>query len=399
MKTQSNNQPVITKAEIWGVAVPLNQEWASSPEFGEHGHPKSGKDWDRCLLCLTTSDGLEGWGESVGRASLESLECQLKTLMTSPKPFHRLAHLKLDEPGHLYWERPVAPSPYAPSTANLRHRTRNPWQNLIETALSDLLAKQAGISLAELWGGPWRDEIEVDYWMGRTNPEHAKKCVERAKQLGFTGLKLKTTLEDPNVERLEAIREAGGADWKVTVDPNGRFYRLEDALPTLQAMDQVGNMAIIEDPFPRFHLAEFTALRSKINARVVVHIDPPETLWEVLQSGAAGGLNLSHSSQGPAEWRMDAAVAERANLSIWYGSGLDLGIATAAQLHCAASAPNCRLPGDQAGPWLRESSLLKTPFELTNGRLRLPSHGAGLGVEVDRDQVENFTTTKRTIPE
>lgn len=29
--------------------------------------------------------------------------------------------------------------------------------------------------------------------------------------------------------RLEAIRDEGGPDWQVTVDPNGRFYRLDDA--------------------------------------------------------------------------------------------------------------------------------------------------------------------------
>src|SRR5690606_12079811 len=110
-----------------------------------------------------------------------------------------------------------------------------------------------------------------------------------------------------------------------------------------------------------------------------------------------GGLNISHSDQGPTEWRMDAALAERANLSIWHGSGLDLGIATAAQLHLAASAPNCRLPGDQAGPWLREATLLKTAFELEEGKIKLPSDGPGLGVVVDRDQIETYTVSYEQI--
>lgn len=383
----------ITRAEWWGVHVPLFQEWASSPEFGAHGHGIPSTGASRYILCLTDAEGRQGWGESGPGGPAESLRAHLKTLLASPRPFHRRAMLKLDEPGKLYWERPVPPSPYAPEPANLKHRLRYSWQNLVETALCDLAAKRVGISLAEFWGGPWRETVAIDYWMGRVTPDHAKRCVERARGFGFNGVKLKTALEDPNVERLEAIREAGGPDWKVTVDPNGRFYRLDDAWPTLRAMDRVGNMAILEDPFPRFHLSEFAVLRPRIEARVVVHIDPPESLWSVLQSGAAGGLNLSHPAQGPQEWLGDAAAADRANLCIWHGSGLDLGIATAAQLHLAASAPNCRLPGDQAGPWLREATLCRTPFKVEAGRASLPADGPGLGVEVDRDQLDRYAVS------
>jgi L-alanine-DL-glutamate epimerase-like enolase superfamily enzyme len=155
----------------------------------------------------------------------------------------------------------------------------------------------------------------VDYWLGRVTPEHAKKCIERARAMGFRGVKLKTSLEDPNVERLEAIKEAGGDDWHVTVDANGRFYRLEDALPTLRAMDRVGNMAIIEDPFPRFDFDDFVRLRSHLQARVAVHLDPPQSIWTVLKSGAAGALNID-SAKGLYFWRLLAATAESANVAI-----------------------------------------------------------------------------------
>ncbi len=383
----------LQKVELWGVNVPLRRQWTSSPEFGEHGHPPREGGANRYILCLTDHEGLEAWGESVNRGALTGLREQLPCLLRSETPFYRNSMVKFDAPGKLYWERPAPPSLYAPDISSLRYRVRNPWQSLIETALCDLLAKRARVSLAQLWGGPWRDTIKVDYWMGRTTPDDAKECVEHARKLGFRGIKLKTTLEDPNVERLEAIREAGGEEWKVTVDPNGRFYRLEEALPVIRAMDRVGNMAILEDPFPHSHLEEFRTLRPRIDASVVVHVDPPETLWHILQSGAAGGININSVLQGPQEWRMDAAVAERANLSIWHGSNLDLGIATAMQLQLAASVSNCRLSGDQAGPWLREATLLQTRFEVENGQVALPSDGPGLGVQVDRNQIENYSVS------
>lgn len=94
-------------------------------------------------------------------------------------------------------------------------------------------------------------------------------------------------------------------------------------------------------------------------------------------------------------WRFQAAVAAQANLPVWQGSGLDLGIATAAQLHLSASAPNCTLPGAQAGPWLRESHLLTRDLRVESGHILLPA-GPGLGVEIDRNALDKYTTFART---
>jgi muconate cycloisomerase len=361
----------------------LLSEWVASPEFGEFG-----AEQNRLLLRVSDRDGFEGWAETGSCPPESMLKETAGQLLGRPLAEFRPAFLDLWPPGSQYWQRPLPPSPYTPTLPNLQHRLRHPLQTLIETALTDLTAKRAGVPFHSLLGGAWRDRVLTDYWMGETTPEHAQRCVRRGMQLGFHGIKLKTTLEDPNVERLEAIREVA-PDWKVTVDPNGRFYGLDDALPTIRAMDVVGNMAILEDPFPRFHLEQFAALRSRIQARVVLHLDPLESLWAVLQSGAAGGLNID-SAEGLFKWCMQAAVAAQANLSIWHGSGLDLGIRTATQLHLAASAPNCQLPGDQIGPWIRESHLLKDDFVVENGHILVP-RGPGLGVEVDFDKLEEYT--------
>lgn len=383
--------PTITHIEAWIVRVPLLQEWAASPEFGEHAFSE-----ERLILRIEDADGFEGWGEA-GTAFSETMRNDvLSPLIGKSVGELRPAFLDLWPPGSQYWHKPLPPSPHTPNLANLPHRLRHPMQTILEMTLSDLTARRAGIPLHHLWGGAWRDRVPTDYWMGRVTPERAQRCVKRGKELGFHGIKLKTTLEDPNVERLEAIRDAA-PDWKVTVDPNGRFYRLDDAWPVIRAMDALGTMAILEDPFPRFHLEQFAALRPRINARVVVHIDPPESLWAVLQSGAAGGLNIDSHAQGLFNWRMQAAVAAQANLPVWHGSGLDLGIATAAQLHLTAATPNCQLPGDQSGPWLRESHLLTKDFEVKNGCVLLPK-GAGLGVEVDRAALDRYATQHQNFP-
>lgn len=372
------------RLQAWLVEVPLNPEWSASPELGGHmsGPP-------RLILRVEDRDGHFGWGEGATTLAPDSIRSVLRKLARSELPQLRPADLDL-WPEPTYYQRPAAPSPHAPNLANLRHRNRHPLQGAVEMSCLDLIARRAGLPLYMLFGGKWRDAIPTDYWMGRVTPGDARRCVARGRALGFHGVKLKATLEDDNVAVLEAIKAEAGPAWSVTVDPNGRFYRLSDALPQIQAMDAVGNMQVLEDPFPRFHLAEFAALRARIQARVVVHIDPPESLHQVIASGAAGGLNLDSHVQGLTAWRMAAATADAANLPIWHGSGLDLGIATAAQLHACAATPNCQLPGDQAGPWIRTSSLLRTPLVVRHGRVEVPA-GPGLGVEVDCDALENHT--------
>ena len=380
-----NRAATIAHIDRWRVTVPMSPGLTDSPEFGANTQQQD----HRYILCLRDSNGVQGWGETIVTAPKEVLDNALEKLAGRPLAGLRTAFLDLWSPDEIYWLRPAPPSPFAPDPANLQHRARHPMQSAIEMALCDLTARQADIPFCQLFGGPWRDRILMDYWIPRTTPEHARECVRRGQKLGFRGLKLKTTLEDENIPRLEAILQQA-PDWKITVDANGRFYSLEEGLPVLREMDAVGNVAIFEDPFPRFHLQDFAALRSQVKARVVVHIDPPESLWAVLQSGAAGGLNIDCHT-GLFHWRTMAAAAEVANLQIWIGSGLDLGIRTAAQLHLAASAPNCQLPGDQIAPWLRESHLLKEDFTIRDGYVLLPE-GPGLGIEVDLDAIARYAT-------
>lgn len=375
----------IRSVKAWVLSVPLLKEWAASPDFGPHVG-----EAPRLVLQLTDEEGLSGWGEGPANIRGPGLRgCLAKLAGTSPAQW-RPSLLDL-HPEPTYWQEPhQAQSPFRPRSTGLIHRLRHPLQCAVETALLDLTARRAGTPLSQLFGGAWRDRIAADYWMGRESPERARACVRRALQLGFRGIKLKTSLEDPNVERLEAIKDAAGTDFGVTVDPNGRFYRLNDALATILAMDDVGNMRVLEDPFPRHDPGGSCAgLQEKLRARLVAHLDPPESLCALLQRGRIGGLNIDSHTQGLWAWRQQAAAAEVFNLPVWHGSGLDLGIATAAQLQLAAATPNCELPGDQSGPWLREASLLKTPLRIEDGHILIPP-GPGLGIEVDPVQLDRY---------
>jgi len=383
--------PVITKVEAWIVQVPFLKEWVTSEAYGTQ------PDQPRVIVRIETEDETYGWGEGVLFWPRALVQSAAQRLVGRHLDELRICLLPLHEKGASYWEHPHPPSPYAARLENLQHRVRHPMQTIFEMALCDLQSRAANLSLSSFLGGRWRSRIASDYWIPRMLPEEASLCAARGKSLGFTGLKMKATLEDDNVQRLEAIHRECGADFHLTVDPNGRFYRLDDALPTIRRMERVGNLTTLEDPFPRAALCESKALRARTDVRIVLHIDPPESLASVISSGAAGGLNLDSHNSGIHRWLRMAAAADAANLPVWHGSGLDLGIYTAAQLHLAAAAPNCQLPGDHAGPWLRESDLLMNSLKIENGGITVPS-GPGLGIEVDMAALDRYTTGYFSVP-
>ncbi len=58
-------------------------------------------------------------------------------------------------------------------------------------------------------------------------PEDGRRSVEWALERGFTGVKIKCRAEEPLAARLAAMLDVAGPDFKVTVDPNERFYTAE----------------------------------------------------------------------------------------------------------------------------------------------------------------------------
>ena len=99
-------------------------------------------------------------------------------------------------------------------------------------------------------GGAVRDRLRADYWMGQQTPEDSKRTVERAVKQGFKGIKIKCKIEEPMVERLQAILAVGGPEFKVTVDPNERFRTAEQTIELAPQLEALGNVEVFEDPIP-----------------------------------------------------------------------------------------------------------------------------------------------------
>ena len=145
-----------------------------------------------------------------------------------------------------------------------------PWgYEGFEMAVFDLIGKKLGVPVHTLLGGAVRESVRVHYWIGQQTPADSAAAVRVAMDRGFKGIKIKCKLEEPNVDRLRAMWEVGGSDFKGTVDPNERFYTLEQTLELAEQLKELGNVEMFEDPIPRNELnwedlARFRELRQKL---------------------------------------------------------------------------------------------------------------------------------------
>ena len=76
----------------------------------------------------------------------------------------------------------------------------------------------------------------------------------------------------------------------------------------------------------------------------------------------------------------------------WHGSEIDLGILEAMYVHQVHAAPSCIWPSDIFGRLIRSHDLLQTPIRIEGSYAYLPQAGYGLGVELDRDAIEQYRT-------
>lgn len=252
-----------------------------------------------------------------------------------------------------------------------------------EMAWYDLLGKHLGVPVWHLLGGKRIDRVPIDCWMGRCMPEETGERAQKAKALGFRGVKMKCALGDPIAERVRAVREVA-PEFSVVLDPNERFNNLDGALQvakSLEAFDRV----MLESPVPQKRLDWYVTLRKKIRQQVALHLTSLSQLLPAIGAEAADAYNLLGPLREFTEW---AKVAQTAGCPTWRGTGMDLGIRDMSSVQAAAVA-GCELPSDIVGHMFREDDLILNPIEFNDGCLVVPNQ-PGLGVELDHQALRTF---------
>lgn len=266
-----------------------------------------------------------------------------------------------------------------------------PAYDAYEMAVLDLVGRVHGLPVHTLLGGAVRDRVRADYWMGHQTPKDGRKAVERALRYGFKGVKIKCRIEEPMYERLKAMHDVGGSEFKVTVDPNERFHTAAQTIELAERLEPLGNVEVFEDPIPKSDIEGYEEIHRAIPFPLAMHLGDGPGVVRALQADGGRGVvdcvNLGGSMFG---FQRNAATAAAAGLPCWHGSGNDLGIADTSYVHAAAAAPNCTMASDFVGGWTREDDLIVEPISYEDGHVPTPMK-PGLGCDLDYDALQRYT--------
>jgi len=379
----------ITGIEAYAVNVGVVDlsEGGIAPYVTNHGQVE---DVDRMVIRVETDEGYTGWGEMRTFLSPESTRAVI-------------------EDGIEPWV--VGRSPY--EVESLRRQLFIEYTNAdmffapIEIACWDIIGKDLGKPVYELLGGwtapeatrrtvtPEHEEtlsVDVAYCVGILSPEESREHAATALDEGFDVLKTKAGRDwREDVDRIVAMQDEVDGRLDFRLDPN-QGWSLEDAVRVGAALEDAGvYLQYMEQPIRVDAHASLARLRQRTRQPIGPNEDTyiARNLRELIERGALDVAVLDMTPAGGiTAVRQLAGIAEDAGVPAVHHCAFDLGIRTAAIAHTVSSVPGFTLPADTVY-YAWEDDILAEQLTLEDGSIVVPDE-PGLGVDVDRDKLEEY---------
>jgi L-alanine-DL-glutamate epimerase-like enolase superfamily enzyme len=253
----------------------------------------------------------------------------------------------------------------------------------IEMALLDLKGKAAGISVAELLGGYCRESVPVVGYLFIDDPAaNAAKAADFV-DAGHTELKLKVGRDlSQDYDTLAAIRERVGFGVKLRIDANMN-WSVPAAIKWIRALEEF-DLQYVEQPVPDFDLEGMAQVRRSVSTPIAADeaCTSLRSALELIKADACDVFVVYPSEAGGLTRATQiAALAAAAGKWCAIGSWAELGVATTANAHLAASSVHFPFANDTHYP-LQLNDVLADTVEIDDGRIGV-SHEPGLGITLD----------------
>ena len=361
----------IERIEVFGVAMPLIGEFSTAY--------KSKSIQKSAVVRITDSDGHIGLGnvDPVPGYSVESIEETLEALNS------RFAPMVMSmDPGniHLLWER------MSSGTADFLDA-----RAAIEMACVDLTARRLGVAVHAYLGGAVKETVHFNAWIGILPPDEAAKETAGWQRRGFRSAKVKVGGGiDADRDRIKAIREAVGADFKLRIDANAGY----DAETSIKLARMVArfDLQLFEQPVPADDIEGMRRVRQSAGIPIMADesVLDHASLIRVIKAEAADIVKVKVMKQGGiCNTRRMIETAAAAGLRCVVGHGFGLGINTVAEIMVAATSGNVIDGLEYVGPLKTADDIVVEALDLTSGSLPLPC-GPGLGVALDEAKLERY---------
>ncbi|SMG14395.1 O-succinylbenzoate synthase [Agreia pratensis] len=362
----------IERVTLHRLAMPLVRPFETS--FGIQ------TERDVLLVHLVTSDGVEGWGECVAGAdpvySSEYVSgCEyvienylVPAILAGPDVSAETLDARL---GFVVGNRMAKAA--------------------VEAAVLDAQLRASGISFGSYLGAV-RDEVDCGVSVGiAPSIDELLDEVSGYVSEGYRRIKLKIR-PGWDLEPVGAVRALLGDAALLQVDANTAYTR-ED-IDHLRELDQFG-LVLIEQPFVEDDIAGHAILAAAIDTPVCLDesITSADIARDAIERDATSIINVKPGRVGGylESVRIHDVCAER-DVAAWVGGMLETGLGRAANVALAA-LPGFTLPGDTSASRRYYAEDLTEPFELVDGRLRVPT-GPGTGVAVRPELVASWATRR-----
>ncbi|HEY2025361.1 MAG TPA: o-succinylbenzoate synthase [Gemmatimonadaceae bacterium] len=259
----------------------------------------------------------------------------------------------------------------------------------VEMGCWGLAAESTGVALSKLLGGT-REQVPTGISIGlQSDPSALVTRAQAAVAAGYRKIKLKIG-PGSDVQFVSAVRRALGGSIGIMADANSA-YTLADA-DHLAKLDEF-DLIMLEQPLGDDDLVRHAALQRRLKTPIcldesITSVDRAEDMIQLgsgrivnIKPGRVGGFTVSKRIHD---------VCAAAGVPVWCGGMLESGIGRAYNV-ALASLPNFSLPGDlspSARYWARD--VVTPEWTMQGGMVTVP-RGAGLGVKVDTEYLDELT--------
>jgi L-rhamnonate dehydratase len=368
----NTNHPLrIVSVRHWKVAMPFKE----ALQWGSGKRPAA----TRLVVELTLANGIKGYGETI--CLLEFIE---PVLVNTVFPI-ALQHCAQDVErftrhilgaGYYHHKRAVVMAMAA-----------------VEMAMWDAQGKTLGQPLSSLWGGVYRQQVEVSAYLFGTNSDTLQTSAKRFLDAGYRSFKVKIGMDSvSDITNVESVRRTI-ADLPLRADVNGAWTpgTARRSLEKLRSYD----LQYIEQPLELDDLQGHAHLRQMQPIPIALD-ESAYTLADVgniIRCAAADVILLDpHEIGGLWQTIKAAAIAESVGIPVTLHSGGELGFSQAAYIHLAASIPNISISIDSERAYLSDDIVENLP-SLSEGSFAIPTE-PGLGVSPNFTKIERYQADK-----
>ena len=342
----------------------------------------------RIMLCeLTDASGVSTWSECVaGEApnySPETIETAWIAVIEWVAP--RVLGRKFSAPGEVH------------DVLDKDFRGHNMAKAAVEMGMWGLAATQAGLPLSRFIGGT-REAIATGISLGiQSSPEALVEKASAALAEGYRKIKIKI-MPGSDIQFVRAARDALGASAPLMADANNA-YTLDD-IDRLAELDGL-DLMMIEQPLAWDDIVRHAELQKRLETPVCLDesITSLDRAIDMHTLGSGRIINIKPGRVGG--FGPSIAIhdfCEQHGIPVWCGGMFESGIGRAYNV-ALASLSNFTKPGDvspSARYWERDVVTPEWTMDAT-GMVRVPLDRPGIGVDVDRDRIDNLTVRTHTL--